>query len=441
MAIALSGTSPAAYNGAPPGTTATFAPPANSLLVVCVSGTEAYSVTNTVSDSVGGSYSNPVHYSAGLLGTHGAVDIFTRYLTTAPGNMTITVSSTFSGTLATWYFKVLVLTGCDSGQSGIASGTSNGSSASSEVTLTPNFTGSWIVGITDINASKGFTRSPVTNFTEIDWHTFTSGSFDYDNGCGANETGPSGSTVIGWTFSSSGPNSTGALEIKAGGSPVTVNLTTAQVNVAAISPVVNIGGKVVELPTAQVNVAAPAPTISTASITSGGQGTAGNIKITYVSPSVQALAYSISPKVGIDSYGNQVPIGYQGPLSAIQPGSNPVVTETWHSLSLTNCAASGNGANGFFYRYRGDNEVELVWDITLTSTSGNPNLVTLPAGYLPAVQQNLLSSWYGTGPATYQTNFSPHLLVFTSGIIQAENCLGLTTVSLCGRTKITLDTP
>ena len=443
MGIALNSSSPVALNGAPPLTTASFSPPAKSLLVVCVSSCGAYSVTNTVSDSLGGSYGNPVHYSAGLFGTHGNVDIFTGYLAAAPGPMTITVSCAYSGTLATWYCKVLVLTGCDSAQAGVANGTSNGSSGSGEVTLTPNFTNSWIVAVTDINTASGMTQSPVANFTQIDWHQFVSGSFDYDNGCGANETGPSGSTTVGWTFSKSGPNSTGALEIKpGGGSPVTVNLTTAQVNVKANAPTVNIGGLVVPMTTAQVNVAALVPTVSAARVVSGGSGTSGNIKITYISPNTQALTYSIAPSAGFDPYGNQVPAGYQGMLSAITPGSVPAVTETWHSLDLTidgNCTASGNGANGFWYRFRGDNEVELMWDISLTSVSGNPDIATLPVGYRPVVQQNIMSGWYGTAAGSYQTQFSPHLLVFVTGDIQAEGCLGLTTVSLCGRTKITLD--
>jgi hypothetical protein len=423
------------------GTSVSFSPPANSLLVVCVSECEAYSVTNTITDSKGGSYANPVHYSAGLFGTHGAVDIFTRYLSSAPGNMTINVTPTYSGSMSMYFFKILVLTGCNSSQSGVASGTSNGSSTSAEVTLTPNFNGSWVVGVCDINTATTLVRTPVANFTEIDWFASTQGGFNYDGGDGAYEGGTTAGVAgtIGWTFNKSGPNSTGALEIAVGGTPKTVSLTTARVNVAAIAPVVTIGGLTVPLTTAQVNVAALAPTVTATRITSGGSGTSGNIKITYISPNTQALTYSIAPTPGFDPYGNQVPAGYQGPISVQQPGTQPVTTETWHSLALTGASASGNGVNGFWYRYRSDNEVELMWDITLTA--GVSNICTLPAGYQPTVQQNIQSSWYGSGPGAYSSTFTPHLLVFAgTGVIQVENC-NSTTISLCGRAKITLDTP
>lgn len=425
-------------------TSNSFSPPSSTLLLASISMTTTSSGTTptfSISDSKGGTWSTAdgQQEEQGICVTQS----WYRYLSSAPGNMTVKVTQSANAKTANMALDVRVLNGVVSTSPiGATANARSTVATTAQVAITPTAIGSYIYYFTSIESQDGsiVANSVTTQIFQDARATDQCEAFGYIT----NLTTALSSVTGGWTGFALTDMTVSAIEILPGTSPVTVNLTTAKVNVAAISPVVNIGGKVVSLTTAQVNVAAIAPTVTTAQIISGAQGSAGSIKLTYVSPSVQALAYSLSPTVTLDSYGNQLPIGYQGPLAAIQPGSSPVVTETWHSLDLTvlgNATASGNGANGFFYRYRGDNEVEIVWDLTLTSISGSPNLVTLPTGYQPAVQQNVISSWYGTGPVTYQTGFSPHLLVFTSGIIQAENCLGLTTVSLCGRAKITLDTP
>jgi hypothetical protein len=141
-----------------------------------------------------------------------------------------------------------------------------------------------------------------------------------------------------------------------------------------------------------------------------GSGAPGLIKITYPIITGQLL-YSVSGLAQVDQYGNQLPRGYQGPLSAFQPlVSTPTVTETWHQLSLVSAqaTASGNGINGFWYIYRSNGEVELLWDITATNTGG-AYIAVMPKGYIPLVQQNIPSGWYGTAHSTYQSNFQPHL--------------------------------
>jgi hypothetical protein len=441
MAIALDASTPVgAISGSSPLTSASFSPPANSLVVVCTSWTGSYSVTATCKDSLANSFSNELHFSQGITGNSAGFDIFEGYYSTAPGNITITTTWSGGSGFDDVYMKVLVLTNCTSSQSGVASGTAHGTSGTpGQVTITPAYTGSWIVSIGAMLGHAGFTISTV-NSTSIDKRNITSTNV-FEGATGALESGTTAGVnqTVGWTLGSNFGWSVGILEVQQATAPVTVNLTTAKVNVAAPAPVVNIAGLVVPLTTAKVNVAALTPTVTANRITSGGSGTGGNIKITYISPNTQALTYSIAPAASFDPYGNQVPAGYQGPISAMQPGVIPVVTETWHSLALTGASASGNGVNGFFYRYRSDNEVELMWDITLTA--GANNICTLPAGYQPSVQHNIQSSWYGAGPGAYSTTFSPHLLVFaTTGVIQVENCNGLT-ISLCGRTKISLDVP
>jgi hypothetical protein len=425
-------------------TSASFSPPADSLLVILCAFSQNYSSSPTISDSVGGSYSHPVHYSSNAFGSNEGVDIYIRYLTTAPGSMTVTY--TVNGGLSAStnnYIHPLVLNNADSDQSGVETDTSSsglGGSSSAEVTFTPTYSGSWIVGMSPLLVnSAGTTATGVSGMTTID-NTIGAGASDAVLD-GANETGPSGSTTFGWTFNKSNvTNVTGAMEIReAANPPVTVDLLTAQVNIKAISPTVEIGAAtVVNLLTAQVTVGAYSPTAEAYTVTSGGPGTPGLIKITYLSPLVEALAYSISPTATTDPYGNELPIGYQGPISAIEPGSSPIVTETWHqaTLNATDCAASGNGVNGMFYQYTPDNEVELVWDLTLTGSG--ITLATLPTAYTPSVPQNIITSWYGTGPASYSDSFSPHLQILTSGVIQANGCESLA-ISLAGRAKYTLD--
>jgi hypothetical protein len=133
--------------------------------------------------------------------------------------MAVKVSWSGSEGFETVYMRVLVLENCNSSQSGVASKTSHsglGGSGSSEVSLKPNNTGSWIVAITAVTANTGLSLTTVSNFTQLDFYHKASGNFEYGNADGANKTGPSGPTKVGWSFNQSGvPNATGALEITA----------------------------------------------------------------------------------------------------------------------------------------------------------------------------------------------------------------------------------
>ena len=123
------------------------------------------------------------------------------------------------------------------------------------------------------------------------------------------------------------------------------------------------------------------------------------------------MSHSLAVTAQTDSMGNAIASGFQGAISVQQPASSPSVVESWHSLALngTNASASGNGVNGFFYRFTGENEVELLWDIKLLTTSGT--VTTLPVGYQPDLDVNMPSGWYGTGPSVYTAGFAPHWLI------------------------------
>jgi hypothetical protein len=421
-------------------TSVSFSPPADSLLVILCSWAGTYSSDPTCTDSVGGTYAHPVHYSPGITGNGEGVDIYTRYLSSAPGSMQVGYDVNGGGTPANAFMAILVLDNCASSQTGAESGTSDsgiGGSSSSEVTVTPSGTGSWLVCISGIGINtSGTTITPVTSFTTI-FNTYSGAGTGNNFLAGANETGPSGSTTSGWSFSHTNViNSTGVLEILASaGTPANVDLAVGQINVAGPNPQPT-AGHGVPLTTGQVNVAGLTPTITATRITSGGPGAPGNVKLTYISPQLEILTSSLSPVATEDVFGNVVPAGYMGPIVAIQPGSSPVEPESWHSLSLTNATASGNGVNGLFYRYRSDNSVELAWDITLSSSAAT--IATLPSLYTPTSAQNLPSAWYGTGPAAYLDTFSPALQVTAGGSITVQNCDSLT-ISLCGSIRIPLD--
>ena len=201
---------------------------------------------------------------------------------------------------------------------------------------------------------------------------------------------------------------------------------------------------VVNMTTTQVIVTAyPVVPTFTPPIDTGGQGVTGIIKVSYTDPSTYVMTHSLAGAVQVDSYGNALTVGFQGPISMFKPGvSNPSATETWNALSLTaNATASGNGVNGFFYRLSAENEVELLWDVQLLATSGVVG--TLPRAYVPLVDSNMSSGWYGTGPGSWNSTFSPHWLIrgrsySNPGQIIMEGSPTLN-LNLFGRDKFSLD--
>lgn len=423
-------------------TTASFNPPASSWVYVLipmimistttlpsitVSDNKSHTWTALESDNNGGD-------------TAASVFIYATYLSTAETGMTVTVNSGTGWDPSAWMFKVVVVTNADTTQTGVGGFTAHNSTFSHSDpysgVLTPSGSSSLILVCCGVYAPGTLGEVSGTTFGASYGSSGSSGvnAWGYNN---AGTTAGVGVTV-GFTGAST-LWAVAAIEVLATtAAPVTVDLLAANLTFKAIPPTPQIGAAVtVPLKCAQVVFTPYSPTVEAYRVTSAGSGSTGFIDLTFVSPEVETLAYSISASEIHDGFGNQLAIGYQGPVSAIQPGSSPVVTETWHEFTLTHATASGNGVNGFFYRYTSDNEVELAWDITLTGTGV---IATLPAGYVPTIPQNIVSSWYGTGPTSYNDTFSPSLTVSDTGSISAQNFDSLTTVTLCGRAKITLDT-
>jgi hypothetical protein len=138
MAIAIDNSTPAPVAvSATSGTTATFSPPANSLLVIGSGNAEPYRVTG-VSDNLGGgalTYSNLAFKFSVFSDTYG--EIWAAYSTPAQTNMTVTVTYANAATLAVFF--VAVLTGAAPTQNGATgSGTNSSTTPSAAVTTTAN---------------------------------------------------------------------------------------------------------------------------------------------------------------------------------------------------------------------------------------------------------------------------------------------------------------
>lgn len=396
--------------------------------------------TWTITDNKGGTgWTQGLAESDG--GHYTGATSFTKYLASGQTGMTVTVGNA-GGASGDFYMACRVDLGANSSQSGAGNSQFEApGNTNIIVDMTTTTTGSWvyICGCMYGPVPAGGLAVYSAATTNIS-NTVGTGTFPPNLAVGkqTSATGTPGTQYLGWTTRGASPGSCIGIEVLAGSasSPVTVNLPVGRVNVAgpALTPIIGHG---VALPTGRVLVQGYTPTVTAAKAISGGKGADGNIKITYISAATQALASSISPIATTDPYGNAVPVGYQGPIAAIHPGSSPSTVETWQGpLALTNAVASGQGVSGFWYHYRSDNTVELLWDITLSVGAGV--IGTLPTAYRPLVTQNIRSSWYGTGPTSYSNTFAPALSIATNGQITVQNCNNLA-ISLCGHTRITMD--
>lgn len=156
MAIAENASTPAIVTGTGTGalTTASFSPPAGSLLVALVGGGWSNGrITVAMSDSVSGAWQPAVIANdIGGNGVYGFAAVYYRYLASAPGSMTVTATySGFSGSGAGGrQLAVRVLTGAASVQGGATAKTTLSTSMSSLTTsITTTTAGSVVYGAAD----------------------------------------------------------------------------------------------------------------------------------------------------------------------------------------------------------------------------------------------------------------------------------------------------
>lgn len=193
--------------------TASFSPPANSLLVALVGlgyGNPGSTMTATLSDSTSGTWtSKAIATGSTTYNCYSAV--FCRYLSSAPGSMTVTLNQT--STVGGWYLAVRVLTGAAATQTGAAAtfaSTSLGTDGTIAITTTA--TKSRVYGIAcdpqtmadyTVNGSTTLLsafKNSIDGVTEAGWKASA-------------ETGTPGSVTLGGTWSASDPRTTACYEV------------------------------------------------------------------------------------------------------------------------------------------------------------------------------------------------------------------------------------
>lgn len=161
-----------------------------------------------------------------------------------------------------------------------------------------------------------------------------------------------------------------------------------------------------------------------------GVGEDGQSKITYTSG--QTLIAAISPLASTDVNGNAFAAGFTGMMTAIQPGTNPTVVETWHTLPLANGWIAQNGTAPARYKLMPDNTVLVEMQLNDSSaTSGT--ICTLPAGYIPTQGQfgvlALNSAAAGVSVAVAQITTTGAIQI-ASWTKQSKQYLGFLVISL-----------
>lgn len=195
-------------------TTASFSPPANSLLVALVGG--GWSTTAlgaTITDSAGGTWTVGATATGTNASDGGLAKVFYRYLSSAPGAMTVTAAYTnLSGGR---FLAVRVVNGAASSQTG-ASGSAvhNPASTSATVSVTTTVTGSVVYGITDnaATATACTFNAGTTVLTSGDFND-TTDSVRLTAWSATSPTGTPGATTFGGTYATATVTNEAAFEI------------------------------------------------------------------------------------------------------------------------------------------------------------------------------------------------------------------------------------
>ena len=196
--------------GAHTQTSASFSPPASSLIVVFVSvsysSPQSYSVTGlTVSDSHSNSYAAAVSLPANS-GANSIIAqaVFEFYYTSAPGSTTVTATLA-SGEVNTGNNQSInvvpvVLTGCASSQAGAATKAVNlgSSSVAQQTSVTTTTTGSWVL-LQDSNYGNPGSMTANASTTTLDFASGDGTGDSYITGRTTTPTGTPGPVTLGWT--------------------------------------------------------------------------------------------------------------------------------------------------------------------------------------------------------------------------------------------------
>lgn len=218
MAIAEDASTPAVATGTGTGTitTAAFSPPAGALLVALVGGgwSSTATMTATVSDSVSGSWTTGPTVANTNASDHGFVGVYFRYLSSAPGSMT--VSAAFTGLSGGRLLAVRVLTGAASNQTGAGTGTlmNTTGSTTGTVSVTTTVAGSVVYGVADDSqTNSAYTVNAATSILSGGDFNDTTDTVRLVAWKATSATGTPGATTLGGTWAVAGISSTAALEI------------------------------------------------------------------------------------------------------------------------------------------------------------------------------------------------------------------------------------
>lgn len=228
MAITESGTAPAVVtnNTAITFTTASFSPPANSLVValVALDGNGSTPTTGTVTDSGLHTWTRLARAN-GTGGVGGTAEVWCLYTSTGLTNITVTVAAT-GGTAVGGQLAVKVLLGASSTQTGaVATIASNSSAANTSITTT--VTASWVYGaVTNWLNSTAYTANGST--TTIAGHSDTTNGDWYAAFKASAATGTPGATTLGFTDTSASLNLAMAEILASTAVPASVPLTISQ---------------------------------------------------------------------------------------------------------------------------------------------------------------------------------------------------------------------
>lgn len=218
-------------------TTASFSPPAGSLVVIAENIVYNRNTTSgpviTAKDSHNSSYAaGPSVYDNAAEGTY----VFSRYYAAAPGATTVTVTRTVKTGAAMLELDTWVLDGAAASQAGAASAThfAHGvTSCTSSVTTTT--AGSWALTAAAAGSSETLTASGLTSD-----HVQADPSDGASSGAGHAVTGTPGAETAGWTGPSSTYYSWAALEVlPAAGSQAPAVTTAAATGVTSSAATLN----------------------------------------------------------------------------------------------------------------------------------------------------------------------------------------------------------
>jgi hypothetical protein len=206
-------------------TTASFSPPANSMVVVAVDVgllSSNATMTMTLADSLSNSYTAGPNIWAF---SNNGVWYFTHYYSSAPGSITLTATRSFAGQ-GLFSVKTMVLNGANSNQSGAAApSATSGNNATLESSITPTQLSSWCFATTSSNALAG-TAAGLTE--DHNFHDGTNGALATLGHVNTSSLSPE---TIGWTATASVFWAWAGLEIlpasPGGGLTVSAGLATA----------------------------------------------------------------------------------------------------------------------------------------------------------------------------------------------------------------------